>query len=78
MPDLDYIRAEIELQRLGISTASADALLERMLTKIDELCAKRDTLKEDQAGPAKGKSWAGDGGERTQMVRPQRQQSSVD
>jgi hypothetical protein len=59
MPDFDYVRAEIELQRLGIPTASADALLERILTKIDELCAKRDTLKKDQAGPAKGKVLGG-------------------
>ena len=67
MPDLSYLRAEIErmrsqvsrqrgeirqLQRAGISTASADALLERMLNKIDEMCAERDRLKNEQ-GPAK-------------------------
>jgi hypothetical protein len=54
MPDLDFIRAEIEhtrvqvgrqrkeilqLQRAGISTASAELLLARMHTKIDGLCA---------------------------------------
>lgn len=63
MPDLNYIRAEIErmrtqvgrrrgeirqLQRAGISTASAEALLDRMLNKIDELCAERDRLKKEQ------------------------------
>jgi hypothetical protein len=57
---LDYVRSEIEymrvqvgkqrkeilkLQRAGIATASAEALLERMLSKIDELCAERDRLK---------------------------------
>jgi hypothetical protein len=75
---LDQLRAEIErmrtqvhrqrgeirqLQRAGISTASAEALLERMLAKIDGMCAERDRLKKEQAGPTKGKvlggrSWA--------------------
>ena len=66
---LDYVRSEIErmrtqvhrqrgdtrqLQRVGISTASAEALLERMLNKIDELCAERDKLKKVSLGqPAK-------------------------
>jgi hypothetical protein len=60
MPDIDFIRGEIErmrvqvgrqrkeilsLQRAGISTASAEALLERMLTKIDTLCEERDKLR---------------------------------
>jgi hypothetical protein len=60
MPDLDLIRSEIEhmsiqvgrqrkeilqLQRAGIATKSADALLQRMLDKIDGLCAERDRLK---------------------------------
>jgi hypothetical protein len=58
--DLGFIRNEIErmrvqvgrqrkdilqLQRAGIPTDSAEALLARMLTKIDELCAERDKLK---------------------------------
>jgi hypothetical protein len=57
---LDHIRNEIErmrvqvgrqrkeilqLQRAGISTTSAEALLQRMLDKIDGLCAERDRLK---------------------------------
>ena len=61
---LDYVRSEIErmrtqvhrqrgeirqLQKAGISTASAEALLERMLNKIDELCAERDKLKKKSA-----------------------------
>jgi len=65
---LDYVRQEIErmrnrvhrqrgemrqLQRAGISAASAEALLERMLNKIDELCAERDRLKKEE-GPVKG------------------------
>jgi phage shock protein A len=72
--NLDLIRAEIErmrtqvhrqrgeirqLQRAGISTASAEALLERMLNKIDELSVERDGLKKDQAGPTKGKVLGG-------------------
>ena len=67
---LDHIRREIErmrvqvhrqrgdirqLQRAGISTASAEALLERMLASIDGLCAERDKLKKGLDGPTKGK-----------------------
>jgi hypothetical protein len=59
MPDLDYTRAEIErvrvqvgrqrkemvqLQRAGI-TASAEALLQRMLDKVERLCGERDRLR---------------------------------
>ena len=57
MPDLSYLRNEIEhmrrqiqrqrseikqLQRAGIPTKSAEELLERMLAKVGNLCAKRD------------------------------------
>ncbi len=60
MPDIGFVRTEIErmrvqvgrqrreilqLQKAGISTASAEALLQRMLDKIDTLCAERDRLK---------------------------------
>jgi prefoldin subunit 5 len=60
MPKINYVRAEIEhmrrqaqrlngeirqLQQLGISCASAEALLDRMLNKIDTLSAERDRLK---------------------------------
>jgi hypothetical protein len=39
-------RGEIrQLQRAGIPTTSAEALLERMLDKVDVLCAERDRLK---------------------------------
>ena len=62
---LEHIRSEIELmrvqagrqrreilqlQRAGISTAGAEALLQRMLDKIDVLCAERDRLKRKQSG----------------------------
>ena len=75
MPDLDFIRAEIEhtrvqvgrqrkeilqLQRAGISTASAELLLARMHTRIDALCAERERLKKDQPLKPKvigGRSW---------------------
>jgi hypothetical protein len=57
MPTLEYVRSEIErmrsqvsrqrkellqLQRAGLSTASAETLLRRMLAKVDDLCAERD------------------------------------
>jgi hypothetical protein len=60
MPDIDFIRAEIEykrrqadrlpgeireLQRSGISSASVEAVLDQMLNKIDDLCAERDRLR---------------------------------
>jgi hypothetical protein len=69
MPDIEHIRAEIErmrtqvhrqrgeirlLQRAGIPTASAEALLERMLDTVDGLCADRDRLKKARPGPIKG------------------------
>ena len=71
---LEFVRAEIErmrvqvhrqrgeirqLQRAGIPAASAEALLERMLNKIDELCAERDRLKKEQPGPMKGRVLGG-------------------
>jgi hypothetical protein len=75
MPNLDYIRAEIEhmrgqvgrqrkeilqLQKAGIATVSAEALLERMLTKIDG-SAERDRLKAEFPSAANkvlgGRKW---------------------
>jgi hypothetical protein len=91
MPDLEFIRAEIErmrgqggrqrreivqLQRAGISTASAELLLQRMLDRNDGLCAQRDELKKSEPGPPKAKSLeTGDG----DVVAPrQRRQAAVD
>lgn len=63
MPDLNLIRAEIELmrrqlarhrndiqdlQRWGIAAKSADELLVRMQAKVDGLCEERDRLVGDQ------------------------------
>jgi hypothetical protein len=60
MPDINFIRSEIEymrrqvqrlrgeirqLQHSGISSTSAEVLLERMLNKIDDLCTERDRLR---------------------------------
>jgi hypothetical protein len=76
--ELENVRSEIErmraqvqrqrgeirqLQRAGIPTTPAEALLERMLIAIDGMCAERDRLKKALAGPTKGKvlggrSWA--------------------
>jgi hypothetical protein len=53
-------RGEIrELQRAGIPSASAEALLERMLNKIDALCVERDKLKRNLPPPSKGKVLGG-------------------
>ena len=69
MPDIEFIRGEIErmrirvhrqrgeirqLQRAGIPTTSAEALLDRMLNNIDGLCTERDRLKKEQPRPSKG------------------------
>jgi len=74
MPDIEFIRGEIEhmrgqvqrqrgeirqLQRAGIPSISAEALLDRMLNKIDDLCAERDRLKREQPGHNKGKVLGG-------------------
>ena len=71
---LDHVRSEIEhmrvqvgrqrkeilqLQRAGISTASAELLLTRMLGKIADLCAERDRLKKEEGGPTKGRVLGG-------------------
>ena len=64
MLDLPYLRAEIErmryqlhrqrkeimaLQRAGISTKAAEELLERMLAKVDDMCAERDRQRREQS-----------------------------
>jgi hypothetical protein len=71
---IEHVRAEIDrmrvqvgrqrkdilqLQRAGISTASAELLLQRMLAKIDSLCGERDRLRKEQGGPVKGKALGG-------------------
>ena len=62
MPNLDFVRTEIErmrvqvgrqrkeilgLQRAGIPTVNAELLLTRMQTTIDDLCTLRDRLKKE-------------------------------
>jgi hypothetical protein len=37
----------LQLQRAGIPTGSAEALLQRMLDRIDGLCIERDRLKKE-------------------------------
>jgi len=74
MRDIELIRSEIDrmrvqvgrqrgeirqLQRAGIPTASAEAMLDRLLNQIDELCAERDRLKKEQPGATKGKMLGG-------------------
>jgi hypothetical protein len=48
----------LQLQRAGVPTVSAEALLQRMLDKIDGLCIERDRLKK-QLPPAEGKVLGG-------------------
>lgn len=74
MMDMGLIRNEIErmrvqvgrqrreilqLQRAGLSTASAETLLDRMLTRIDTLCADRDRLKAALPASSQGKVLGG-------------------
>ena len=71
---LENVRAEIErmraqvsrqrkeilqLQRAGINALPAEALLARMLDKIDNLCAERDRLKKELPSPMQGKVLGG-------------------
>jgi hypothetical protein len=49
----------LQLQRAGISTASAELLLGRMLARIEGLCDERDRLKKEQGGPTKGRVLGG-------------------
>jgi len=74
MPDIEFVRGEIQrtrlqalrhrkevmqLQRAGLPTTSAEALLDRMLNKIDDLCAERVRLKREQQRPRRklGRHW---------------------
>jgi hypothetical protein len=72
MPGLGFVRSEIErarvqvgrqrneilqLQKAGISTAAAEALLQRMLDKIDALCAERYRLKANLPGTPLVRLW---------------------
>jgi hypothetical protein len=72
MPDIEFVREEIarlrlqvvlqrreitQLQGAGIPCTSAEALLERMLNKIDDLCAQRDRLKQEQPRALRGQRW---------------------
>jgi hypothetical protein len=51
----------LQLQRAGIPMASADALLQRMLDKIDGLCGERERLKQQlpraEAKVLGGRKW---------------------
>lgn len=73
MLDLNQLRREIEtmrgqlgrqrkdiltLQRAGIGTASAEALLSRMHARIETLCAQRDALNGAEP-PRKGRVFGG-------------------
>jgi len=69
MVKIEHMRVQIgrqqkeilQLQRAGISTASAELLLARMHTKIDGLCAERDRLKQQEPtrklGALGGRNW---------------------
>ena len=49
----------VALQRAGVSTASAETLLQRMLVKMDSLRDERDRLQADQTGSARAKVLGG-------------------
>jgi len=70
IPDIEFVRGEIERMRRMFSASagrsrspnqpgtSAEALLDRMLNKIDNLCAERDRLKKEQPHKAlRGRHW---------------------
>lgn len=87
---LEHVRAEIEylrkqvmrqrreilqLQRAGISTVSAEALLQRMLDRIDALCVERDGLK--LLPQRDTSSCAGEGDEHEEILQRQQRASRV-
>jgi len=55
-------RKSSQLQRAGIGTASVEALLQRMLDKIDGLCGGRNKLERELPAPMKA-DWEGGSGE---------------
>ena len=56
--ELGGLEKEIaQLQRAGIPSNSAEALLERTVNKIDELCAERDRLKQGQPRALRGRTF---------------------
>jgi hypothetical protein len=66
--DIEHMRVQVgrqrkemlQLQKAGVSTAAAEALLQRMLNKIDELCLERDRLKAELPVPRRmlgGRKW---------------------
>ena len=65
--EIEHVRVQVgrqrreilQLQRAGISTASAELLLGRMHAKIDDLCAERERLKKEEGGPTKGRVLGG-------------------
>ncbi|QND70806.1 hypothetical protein [Tardiphaga robiniae] len=74
MPDIHFVRAEIERMRVqvirqrkeilqllkaGIPTDSAEALLTRMLAKVEDLKTERDRLKAEEPHPMKGRVLGG-------------------
>ena len=66
--DIEHMRVQVgrqrkemlQLQRAGVSTVAAEALLQRMLGKIDGLCAERDKLKRELSARGRvlgGRKW---------------------
>jgi hypothetical protein len=70
--EIEYMRTQVsrhrreilQLQKASVSTASAEALLQRMLDKIDRLCAERDKLKTERPRASHvlgGRNWPAPG-----------------
>jgi hypothetical protein len=72
MPSIEFIRGEIErmrnrvnrqrreimqLRHAGISTTSAEAHLDRMRNRVDDLCAERNRLRERQFRALEARNW---------------------
>jgi hypothetical protein len=62
MPDIEFLRSEIERMRYQVHRQRGEILQLRragMLTKIDDLCAERDRLKKERPGHNRGKVFGG-------------------
>jgi hypothetical protein len=72
MPSIEFIRGEIErmrnrvnrqcreimqLRHAGISTTSAETLLDGMRDKVNDLCAERNRLTREQVRVLRARQW---------------------
>jgi hypothetical protein len=81
--EIEYLRKQVtrqrreilQLQRAGIPTGPAEALLQRMLDKIDALCVERDEFRRLPRREASSRT--GEGDEHEEVLQRQQRASRV-